>query len=250
MWSDTPHHCYKVGWRLLHWLLAPGDQHWDRSGAMHTLNALAEISSHILTNLQVGKSLELSDYVALPSPFRRDIETWVLAVHEFTQPEKRYFMPTAIQAIEQYASGKPGIRADAFFEVLSDFWLGSSQVWARLLDMLTGEKAIGQFPYQNQVPWSKGDLNYYPNKEAIKDAYDIGRMHEIDNLTNLDYDHLGKLLRTPGCQIRFMSQKSPPKGKVHRCDWRRYLQHEIEQKSLRDDLVERETLNQLDQFPM
>jgi len=122
LWSDTPRECYRAGWRLLHWLIAPLHLYWDRSEAIHTLKALAEIGVRILTNLQVGKTLGLSDYVAVPSPFRSDIEAWVLSVHEFAQPEQHWFIPNAT-------------RPDGFFEVLFDVWISSSQLCARVLDL-------------------------------------------------------------------------------------------------------------------
>ena len=91
----------------------------------------------------------------------------------------------------------------------------------------------------NKVPWNEKDDNFYENKEAVKEAQKAGCDECIGKLKNFDYDKLRKLLRKTGCKIRYMSRKSPPRGRVHKKDWRAYIKSQIEQLKAIENAFER-----------
>ncbi len=95
----------------------------------------------------------------------------------------------------------------------------------------------------NKVPWDERDPNFYRNKKAIEEANKLGNEHDIDELKNIDYDKLKKLLRKPACKIKYMSVKSPrPRGKVNKIDWREYLKNQIKQTQRIENAVDQKVL--------
>jgi len=97
-------------------------------------------------------------------------------------------------------------------------------------DIGEGEpKAKDHGKTRNRVPWNPNDPAFYTNTEAIDDAHSVGEDREIDSLKKLNPGRLNKLLRSPGCGVRFMSAEKPlqPRGKVHRDDWKAYLKSQI-----------------------
>ena len=98
---------------------------------------------------------------------------------------------------------------------------------------------------ENKVEWDAEDINYYPNKEAVDEANTVGQKYDIDNLKHLHYDNLKKMLRQPGCTIKYMSRISPPRGKVHKQDWQKYLKAQIDQAKRIENGVEREVRKRL-----
>lgn len=104
--------------------------------------------------------------------------------------------------------------------------------------------------HANRVNWNESDPSYYPNKEAIADAQKAGNDHEIEDLKSLDADKLYKLLRSSrGRMVRFMSQKKPPRGKVHQADWHKYLQMRIGEQARFEKAVEEQVTEQVNDEP-
>ncbi|TKJ35802.1 MAG: hypothetical protein CEE38_14455 [Planctomycetes bacterium B3_Pla] len=98
----------------------------------------------------------------------------------------------------------------------------------------------------NKVPWDEKDSNFYSNKKAIEEATKVDNEYDVDELKNLDYDKLKKLLRKPTCTIRFMSVKSPrPRGKVHKIDWQKYLKNQIERSQKVENIAEQKVLERM-----
>lgn len=82
----------------------------------------------------------------------------------------------------------------------------------------------------NRVPWDEKDPNFYENKKAVDEAVKVGHEHDVEELKNLDFDKLRKLLRKPACTIKYMSVKSPrPRGRINKIEWRKYLKNQIKQ---------------------
>jgi hypothetical protein len=92
----------------------------------------------------------------------------------------------------------------------------------------------------NEVPWNEADPAFYPNKNAVKDANEAGREHEIDELEHLTPDKLNKLLRKPGCRVRYMSRsrEKQPRGRVHRGDWAAHIKTQIEMAKRGEQIIE------------
>ena len=98
-------------------------------------------------------------------------------------------------------------------------------------------------PNKNRVQWNIKDDNFYPNKEAIKEANKAGKVNDIYELKRLDFDKLKKFLRQPDCTIRFMSQQSPPRGREHKKDWKKYIKKQIEQAQAIENAIEKGVIN-------
>lgn len=90
----------------------------------------------------------------------------------------------------------------------------------------------------NEVPWNENDPAFYDKKDAIEEAHEMGQKHEIDKLQNLDYGRLKSILRRSDCTIKHMSRLAPPRGKVHKRDWRKYLKTQVEEKNRCEQVVE------------
>jgi hypothetical protein len=90
----------------------------------------------------------------------------------------------------------------------------------------------------NQVPYDEADLAFYPNKNALEDARTAGQEHEVDELRDLDLQKLKKLLRRRGGAIKYMSQRKPPRGRVHKGDWTAYINLRVTIKQQADELSE------------
>ncbi len=103
----------------------------------------------------------------------------------------------------------------------------------------TPEAVTSSFEYRNQVEWDDHDPAYYPNVDAIVDARKAGTDHEIEALARVNSQSLYKLLRAPGCTVRFMSRKRPCRGKVHKQDWQRHLREQIGEHEHFEQAVER-----------
>jgi len=82
----------------------------------------------------------------------------------------------------------------------------------------------------NRVAWDADDPKYITNSEAIKLAHKTTWNSEtgIDDLEKMDLDRLKKLLRSNrGKDIHFMSQASPPRGKVNKAGFQKYLEMKV-----------------------
>jgi hypothetical protein len=110
---------------------------------------------------------------------------------------------------------------------------------------LTKLPAKKPFKYTNQVRWDEKNDDYYPNKNAIDNALQVGRNHDIDELKRLNYDRIRKLLHSHNCTVKFMSRTSPPRGRIHIKDWEEYLQTQIKQQQKIDDAVEKSVLKRI-----
>jgi len=98
----------------------------------------------------------------------------------------------------------------------------------------------------NSVDWDEQAPGYITNKDAITSGKKAGQKHDIDDLNKLDFNRLRKLLRSPGCRIRYMSQKYPqPRGRVHQGDWNGYLKTQIDDQRRFDTAVEKEVIGRL-----
>jgi hypothetical protein len=95
--------------------------------------------------------------------------------------------------------------------------------------------------YMNEVPWvDEPPPGWISNAEAMTRAKHWGREHEIPELTRLTPTSLNRLLRKPGCSVRFMSTKiGRPRGRIYERDWGRYLGRLQEQEHLVETQVER-----------
>jgi hypothetical protein len=146
---------------------------------------------------------------------------------------------------ERFPQGYPTIWDSlADVEVLADL--------ERCLGQVDGETASERVKSQesNRVPWNESDPAYYPNKNAIADANKAGTDHDTKDLRDLNPDKLNKLLRSRrGRTIRFMSREKPPRGKVHRNDWHKYLQRLIGDQNAFEEAVEEAVTNRLDDEP-
>jgi hypothetical protein len=98
--------------------------------------------------------------------------------------------------------------------------------------------ASAKYKYANQMDFDSENRGFFSNKEALADANKVGRDHDIQDLTDMGANALNKLLRSHRFQVRFMSQQCPPRGRVHKTDWKTYLAKRVSDKETFDQAVE------------
>jgi len=139
LWCDTACERFKPGWRLLHWLAVPANQRSNGVSAKQTLDALSQFGAGVLLNLR--ETLQLSDYIISPS--RRDIERWLLALHEVLRPERHYLTPM----------DKTELSTDSFYQLLPAVYISSIQFCSWLLDLAEkqtkGQAKLWEIPPTN-----------------------------------------------------------------------------------------------------
>ena len=82
--------------------------------------------------------------------------------------------------------------------------------------------------YANQVPWNDADPAYYRNRDAIKDAKNVGRDHELESLSALDYIKIKALSATrQPAQCISCLRKGPSGARSTRRIAGRYLDSEV-----------------------
>ncbi len=118
------------------------------------------------------------------------------------------------------------------------------------IDLGAGTTKDKKVTEDNKVPWNINDDNFYPNKEAIKEANKAGQDYDIYELKSLDYGKLKKLLRKHDCTIRFMSRKSPPppRGRVHKKNWKAHIKKQIDQAQNIENAIEKGVINRTKHF--